>query len=150
MAVEEIYNFLQLSETIGTAGQPTVEQFAEIQAAGYQVVINLAMPTSREALPNEAELVTELGLKYIAIPVVWDQPLMSDVEQFFAIMQSHTGQKTFVHCIANMRVSAMMYLYRVICEGSHPEQAQLDLHRIWIPNTTWQGLIDQAIEQYQS
>ncbi|MGI0485603.1 protein tyrosine phosphatase family protein [Pantanalinema rosaneae CENA516] len=149
MAVEEIYNFLQLSETIGTAGQPTAEQLADIQAAGYQVIINLAMPTAKQALPNEAGLVTQLGLKYVAIPVVWDQPLLTDVQTFFAVMQANQGQKIFVHCIANMRVSALMYLYRIVCEGIKPEQAQTDLQQIWLPNDTWQQLIDRVLEQYQ-
>ncbi|MBL1174533.1 protein tyrosine phosphatase family protein [Pantanalinema sp. GBBB05] len=150
MAVDDIYNFLQLTETIGTAGQPTVEQFSDIQAAGYQVIINLAIPTSPKALPQEANLVAELGLKYIAIPVEWEHPSLTDVQQFFAAMQANWGQKLFVHCIANMRVSAFMYLYRVICEGMKPEQAQPDLHRIWTPNFTWQQLIEQLIERYQS
>lgn len=149
MAVEDIHNFLQLSETIGTAGQPTVEQFADIQAAGYQVIINLAIPTSPKALPQEANLVAELGLKYIAIPVEWEQPLLTDVQQFFAALQVNSAQQIFVHCIANMRVSAFMYLYRVICEGCKPAHAQTDLYQIWIPNATWQKFIDDVINWYQ-
>ncbi|HEY9618150.1 MAG TPA: protein tyrosine phosphatase family protein [Microcoleaceae cyanobacterium] len=149
MAVEDIYHFLQLSETIGTGGQPTVEQFADIQAAGYQVIINLAIPTAKQALPNEASIVAQLGLKYVAIPVVWEQPLLTDVQKFFAAMQANQGRKIFVHCLANMRVSAFMYLYRIVCEGSNPEQAQADLQRIWLPNDTWQHFIDRVLNQYQ-
>jgi protein tyrosine phosphatase (PTP) superfamily phosphohydrolase (DUF442 family) len=37
-----IDNFLQISPTIATAGQPTIEQFALISSAGYETVINLA------------------------------------------------------------------------------------------------------------
>jgi hypothetical protein len=65
-----IYQFLPLSETIATAGQPTVEQFPAIQAAGYDVVINLALPESANAIPEEGAIVEKLGLQYIHIPVV--------------------------------------------------------------------------------
>jgi len=55
----------------------------------------------------------------------------------------------FVHCAANMRVSAFMYLYRLIHERLSDEQAKSDLHRIWTPNDTWQAFIQQVIEHYQ-
>jgi hypothetical protein len=41
-----ILHFLPISARIGTAGQPTAAQFALIREAGYDVVINLALPTS--------------------------------------------------------------------------------------------------------
>lgn len=66
----EICNFLQLSNSIATAGQPTIEQFAAIKQAGYSVVINLALPTSTNAIPNEQQIVESQGMEYMAIPVV--------------------------------------------------------------------------------
>ena len=68
--IAAIPNFLQLSETVATAGQPTEAQITAIQAAGYRVVINLALPTSTNALPNEQALVEALGMTYIHIPVL--------------------------------------------------------------------------------
>jgi hypothetical protein len=47
--IEDIINFLQLSDRLATAGQPTIELYPAIAAAGYQVVINLALTDS----PNE-------------------------------------------------------------------------------------------------
>ena len=52
--LSSIQNFLQISPTLGTAGQPFREQFTLIAAAGYTSVINLALPTSWDAVPDEA------------------------------------------------------------------------------------------------
>jgi hypothetical protein len=41
--IDDISNFLWLSDRIATAGQPTIEQYVNIVGAEYQVVINLAL-----------------------------------------------------------------------------------------------------------
>ena len=38
-----VLNYYQISERIGTGGQPTSEQFTAIQEAGFQTVINLSL-----------------------------------------------------------------------------------------------------------
>ena len=55
--MEDIYNFLQLSDSIATSGQPTTEQFSAIKDSGYKIVINLALQTSSNALPDEKQIV---------------------------------------------------------------------------------------------
>ena len=111
--IEAIYKFLRLSDSVGTAGQPNASQFTAIKDAGYRIVVNLAVPDSPQAVANERELVAAQGLEYVHIPVLWDNPQVENALRFFATMQANTGKKIFVHCIANMRVSAFMYLYRV-------------------------------------
>ena len=147
--IEEIYNFLQLSDAVATAGQPTEAQFAAIKESGYQVVVNLALPDSKNALPHEQEIVESLGMKYFHIPVVWENPTLDDIARFFKIVEAIADKPLFVHCAANMRVSAFMYLYRRIHESVNEEQAKRDLHQIWIPNETWQNFIQQVTEYYQ-
>ncbi|HIO97215.1 MAG TPA: hypothetical protein EYG71_04740 [Leucothrix sp.] len=61
MAVENILNFIEVSELISTSGQPSPHQFEEIADAGFSTVINLAMPDSTNALPDEGGFVTEAG-----------------------------------------------------------------------------------------
>lgn len=149
-SLASIRQFLPISEQLATAGQPTEDQFAAIAEAGYEVVINLALPTSDHALAHEPALVESLGLSYIAIPVVWEQPSQVDLARFFAAIAAHAGQKTFVHCAANMRVSAFVYLYRRLQLGVSEAEAQQDLHRIWQPNPIWQQFIEQAISPTDS
>ncbi|HZG37779.1 MAG TPA: protein tyrosine phosphatase family protein [Nodosilinea sp.] len=140
-----IRNYLALSPVLGTAGQPTPEQFAAVAQAGYTVVINLALSTSDHAIPHEAELVKSLGMTHFHIPVVWEAPTPADLEIFFKVMERNSDRKTFVHCALNMRVSAFVYLYRVLRQGVDPAVALADLHRIWHPNPTWQAFIDKAL-----
>jgi protein tyrosine phosphatase (PTP) superfamily phosphohydrolase (DUF442 family) len=144
----DVLNFLQISERVGTAGQPTADQFAEIKSAGYEVVVNLAMPDSTNALSNEAELVREQGMEYVHIPVVWEDPKDSDLERFFEVMDLHRERKVFVHCVLNWRVSSFVYLHRVIQQGVPKELAGQSLHRIWEPNPVWRCFIDRSLARY--
>lgn len=142
--------FLPLSDTLATAGQPTEAEFAAIAQAGYGVVINLALPTSDYALPNEKATVEGLGMVYIAIPVLWENPTLTDLDQFFHAMEAHPGQKIFVHCALNMRVSVFVYLYRVLKLGIDPAIAQGDVFAIWQPNDRWQRFMAEAMDAFPS
>jgi protein tyrosine phosphatase (PTP) superfamily phosphohydrolase (DUF442 family) len=148
-SIVAIHNFLKLSEKIGTAGQPTEAQLAAIKAAGYRVVVNLALPSSTNALPHEQTLVEAQGMAYIHIPVLWEEPTLADFQQFVSVMQAYTEQPVFVHCAMNMRVSAFMYLYRWLFEGVDEAVAKRDLHAIWIPNDRWQAFMAQILQYYQ-
>lgn len=147
--MENIYNYRKISDLIATSGQPTKEQLPAIKESGYQTVVNLALPTSTNALPDEKQVVENLGMHYVHIPVVWENPTLEDVEQFFNVMKANVDKKIFVHCAANMRVSAFMYLYRRIYENMNDEEAKKDLDRIWQPNETWQKFIEQVLEHYK-
>ena len=144
----DILNFLQICELVGTGGQPTPEQFADIEAAGYKVVVNLAMPDSTNALPNEADLVREQGMVYVHIPVAWEDPRDVDLDRFFEVMALYRDQKVFVHCALNWRVSSFVYLYRVIQQGVPMEVAGESLLKIWKSNPVWQSFIERSLVRY--
>lgn len=148
--IEEIFNFLKLSDRIATAGQPTEAQFRAIAQTGYQVVVNLAVPESTNAIPHESEIVESLGMQYVHIPVIWTEPTLDDLDRFFTILNTNAEKPVFVHCAMNMRVSAFMYLYHRIYEQMSHEAASQELYQIWTPNDDWQKFIQQAIEHYQA
>ena len=143
--MENIYNFLKISDTIATSGQPTYEQFSAIKKAGYQVIVNLALPGSPNALKDEKQIVESQGMQYVHIPVVWENPTLENVREFFSVMEAIADKQVFVHCAANMRVSAFMYLYRCLHQGITHEDAKKDLQKIWIPNEIWQNFIEQVM-----
>lgn len=146
--LEEIYNFLKISDSIATSGQPTAAQLAAVKAAGYQVVVNLALPTSTNAIANEQQLVESQGMAYVHIPVFWENPTLEDFDRFSQVLNQNTDKKILVHCAMNMRVSAFVYLYRRIYERISDDQAKQDLQKIWMPNDTWQVFIEQVTQQY--
>lgn len=142
--MENIYNYLKISDKIATAGQPSVEQFSHIKEAGYQVVVNLALKDSSNALPNEKEVVEARGMQYVHIPVIWENPTEDKLQEFIQVMKNNLDKKVFVHCAANKRVSAFIYLYRRSQEGIDEEIAKKDLHQIWVPNEIWQQFIQEV------
>ena len=72
--IEDIRDYHHINHRLATSGQLTPEQFSAIAKAGYRVIINLAVSTSIDALKNEGAIVTDLGMVYIQIPVVGDNP----------------------------------------------------------------------------
>ncbi len=124
-------------------------QFSAIRDSGYQVVVNLALPESSNALPQEQEIVENQGMQYVHIPVIWENPTLEDIEHFFSTMDANADKNVFVHCAANMRVSAFMYLHRRLNEGISEEEAKQTLDQIWVPNETWQKFMEEVIEHYQ-
>jgi uncharacterized protein (TIGR01244 family) len=145
MALDDIRAFLLLPDGTATSGMPRPEHFREIADAGFGTVINLALPTSDNALPNEADLVTRAGMTYVHIPVLFDAPKRADYERFEKVFRAMSDQPVFVHCAANMRVSAFMYLYRVRTGMVPREVAEADLRKIWEPDATWRNFIDSIL-----
>ncbi len=147
--MENIYNYLKISDKLATAGQPSVEEFSHIKQAGYQLVINLALKDSSNALANEKEIVETQGMQYVHIPVIWENPTEENLQDFIQVMKTNADKKVFVHCAANKRVSTFIYLYRRYQEGVTDEVAKKDLDRIWIPNQTWQQFIQEVGNNYR-
>src|SRR5580765_6063731 len=130
--LNHIRNFLRIDDRLATSGMPQPNDFAAMRKAGFDVVINLALPTSDNALPNEGELVSVRGMTYVHIPVKFDAPLPADFERFTRVLEACAGQRVFVHCAANMRVSAFVFLHRMH-HGADRAIAERDLAKIWLP-----------------
>ena len=108
---------------------------------------NLATVTPSLVTVGEPQLLADNGLDYIHIPVVFDDPTDSDLNQFFEAMDANQGKKCFVHCIANARVSAFVLLYQVLRQGVPVEEADATMRQIWEPNPIWQAFIDKHLAQ---
>lgn len=143
-SIENIFNYLWLNDKIATGGQPTEKQLSAIADEGDRVVINLALDTSENALTDEKAVVESLGMQYIHIPIDFNRPTESDFALFCEAMQTHQEKKVFVHCAANLRVSAFMYLYRILYQDMNETEAKQDLDKLWQPNSTWQNLINKV------
>jgi len=145
--LSEIYNYRPLGERLGTAGQPAESQFQAIRDAGFEAVINLALPTSDNALANEGSIVSGLGMSYLHIPVNFAAPTSQDFGTFCRVMEAFEGRRVFVHCAANMRVSAFVFLYRVLHQRVSPLEAERDLHAIWQPDEVWSRFIQAQLKR---
>ena len=139
--MNSIRHFVQLTDLIGCAGQPTETQFALIAENGYQHVINLAMPNHADALTNEAELVTSLNMNYLHLPVAFDAPKPEQVRYFCHFMSALAEDKVFVHCIMNYRSSAFLYHYLTKMADYDEESAISPILRKWKPDPAWQKVL---------
>ena len=145
--MKDIYNYQFLNESLSSSGMPTAEQMKEVAEAGTQVVINLALDTSPGALPNEAAVVESLNMKYIHIPVEWNNPTKQNLDDFFAVMDEHKDDKVLVHCQANYRASSFIMMYRVLRLGWKKEDAVPIMGKMWNPEDfpVWQTFIDENL-----
>lgn len=140
MALEDILNTIIISDKVGTSGQPSPNQFQDIADAGYTSVVNLAMPDSTDALPDEGEFVTELGMNYFHIPVPFDAPTRKHLSLFLKIMKAVDEEKVWVHCALNMRVSAFMQHYqRSVLKRTEVEL--IPLLENWEPEEVWHDFL---------
>jgi len=135
----------QIFDWLWSSGQLSAQDIALLPELGIKVVVNLALPTSSNALPGEAELVARQGIAYMHIPVSWEQPEIYRLRQFFGLLKAFEGQKVWVHCAMNMRASTFIYLYRRICLKEREEEAILPLQAVWEPNETWRSFIQNAL-----
>ena len=143
--LETVRNFQIVDETLSSAGQIAYDQIPLLAEEGYEVVVNLAIADERRN-GQEGFLVAQNGLAYVHIPVDWERPELEDVEMFFDVMQANEGRRVFVHCFANMRASAFVYMYRTLVEGVPEEEARATMNEVWDPGETdqWSTLIRQA------
>jgi protein tyrosine phosphatase (PTP) superfamily phosphohydrolase (DUF442 family) len=148
--VTQVHRYRQATPTLATSGQPSAEQLASIAAAGYEVVINLALHDDpRYSLPDEAGVVRGLGLDYVHIPVRFDAPTAADLRRFFQAMEAHAHRRIWLHCAANLRVGAFLGLYRCLHDGWPREQAFAPMDELWQPDPVWSEFIRDQLEAAQ-
>jgi len=137
-----IINWLRLDDRVTTSGQPEAAQLPILQALGIRHVINLALHSHEQALPDEAASLAALGMGYSHIPVAFDHPTESDFARFCDAFEAAKDAPVHVHCIMNYRVSAFLYRYRRQVEGMSEVQARTDLEKIWRPISVWSAFIE--------
>ena len=131
--LNSITNYVQMTEDIGSSGQPDREQFAAIADAGFHVVINLAMPDSEGAIAEEGNIVTSLGMRFVHIPVDFAAPTVDDLRHFIRVMEAFSGSRIWVHCQVNARVSAFLYHYLSKVRGLPEAACRSPILERWEP-----------------
>ena len=140
MIPKGILNTIVINDRIATSGQPSPNQFAEIANADFTSVINLAMPDSTNALPDEGGFVSEVGMNYFHIPIPFDAPTRAHLSLFLKLMKTLEKEKIWVHCALNWRVSAFMAHYQ---KGTLKlsEAERVPMLESWQPDEVWQEFL---------
>ena len=141
-------NTFQVFDWLWTSGQLSENDIQRLPSLGIQTVINLATPDSPNALAGEADRVALLRVNYFQIPVNWMLPEVEQFKQFVPLVQACSGQKIWLHCVKNMRVSVFVYLYRKLILGESDETATFPLRAVWTPDKVWQEFIEEVCSCY--
>jgi protein tyrosine phosphatase (PTP) superfamily phosphohydrolase (DUF442 family) len=136
----------RLDDRITTSGQPTEAQLSDIRSLGVRHVVNLGLHTHEKALPEEAASVSRLGMTYIHIPVDFQNPTVQNFDKFCAVMEQLTDVPVHVHCIANYRVSAFIYLWRRDVLGTDEAKARAEMEAIWHPEGVWATFVSRSAD----
>ena len=144
--MNKILNYIKINELISTSGQPKIEELELIANEGFEVVINLAVATTSNALENEDKIVSSLNMSYIHIPVDFENPKISDLKLFLNVLQALGANKVWIHCAKNYRVSAFMYVYHKYILHTPFEQIDLSIFDMWQPSLVWQELMKVQLE----
>ena len=145
--LSDINNYREYSQNFSSSGQPSKKQLESLKDAGFERVVYIAFSNSGKAYADEDVLVKELGMDYVHIPVIWDQPTAADFYAFAGSMQRDADRKTLLHCQVNYRASAFSFLYRVLYENVPLAEAKADMNSVWQPNETWRKLIFEILEE---
>jgi protein tyrosine phosphatase (PTP) superfamily phosphohydrolase (DUF442 family) len=141
-------NHVVVTESLHTAGQPSAKTLAELGARGFDLVVNLAPPSSRDAVAEEGQLVAANGAAYVNIPVDWQRPTYQDFALFSAVMSGAAARKVLVHCQMNMRASVFTFLYRVVHEHVPPAQAFEAVAAVWTPRDQWADFARTVLDRH--
>ena len=111
--------------------------------------VDLLVAAASPIQPREARLeVRRKGLNRQEIRVKLDDAPQTgfDLDIFFDVMEANEGRKVFVHCFANMRASAFVYLYRTLVQGVPDSEARGVMSEVWDPGELqqWADLIERA------
>jgi len=141
--LSKIYNYHDISGLFTTSGQPNSYQLKLISKNAYDAVINLAPNSVFEgAVLNEAEILIANKVKYIHIPVDFNNPTKDDFLLFVKSLNENKDKKIWIHCAANMRVSAFVYKYRRDVLGLEVKEVIKDMELIWFPNRIWNAFLN--------
>ncbi len=131
--VPPIRNFLQVTPQFCTGGQPRLEHFAKLKAAGVKAVLNLRTPGEHLAEEEQAE-VEKAGMKYFNIPVVYTAPTDVQVDEFLRITDDVANRPMFIHCTAAIRVGTFWMIRRVLRDGMSAEAALEEAKKVGLTN----------------
>src|ERR1700752_2267629 len=74
-------NFIPISETLATSGQPTAAGLRALKAHGFDAAVYLAPLDVPGAVADEPALLAEQGLEFVHIPIPFGKPTPAHLEE---------------------------------------------------------------------
>lgn len=112
----------QAVDGVSSAGQPDAEALQVFADSGYATVIDLRGESESRGLDDEASLVEELGMSYVALPVSGSAAVnFENASRLDELIKASEGP-VLVHCGSGNRVGALLAL-RASAAGADDAEA---------------------------
>jgi len=128
----DIRAWQRLGADVTTSGRLEPRDVARLAAIGVTHVINLALETHPEALPDEGARLAAAGIAYTQIPVPFDAPTDAHFAAFCTAL-AQGPRPVHVHCIMNWRVAAFFYRWHRDVADVAEQQARAIMAQQWTP-----------------
>lgn len=119
--------FARVGDDIFVAGQPTEKGLRQLRDEGVKVVVNLRTPEEmqRDVRFDEAALVSQLGMKYVYLPVRGNDqyPYSPETVAKFAEAVRNANGKVLLHCTIAWRASHLWAAYLIKDRGISVDSA---------------------------
>ncbi len=118
-----IFNFGQVSRGYYRGSELKGHDAADLAAAGIKLVIDLRSDGDYD--PQEAQLVSEAGMRYVRIPMTTHEaPTASQISTFLSLVENVTARPVYVHCVEGRhRTGVMTAIYRMTVDGWTADRA---------------------------
>jgi len=117
-------NFGEVTPYLYRGAAPTRKGFEELARMGINIVID-----ARGDNKHRRELITKLGMQYVALP--WHCPFPRDktFAEFLRLIRDNRGKKIFVFCrLGADRTGMMIAAYRMAEQGWSAKQARAEMN----------------------
>jgi protein tyrosine phosphatase (PTP) superfamily phosphohydrolase (DUF442 family) len=121
-ALRDITNACQILPTVITGGQPSAAQLRALKGAGGAIVLDIRDPMEPR-LVEEPDLVRQLGMEYVNIPV---RPGFLDdatLERILNVLRLAGDKTVFFHCGSGNRVGGALIPYFILDHAMEEQDA---------------------------
>ena len=141
MPTNAIINFKNISDRLSIGGQPTIDQLMLLKDANFTMILQLALKEVPTSTQNEAYHARMRKLNYQMMEISYNHPTVSDVENFFQIMDAYPNERLYVHCSVGYCTSGLMVMYLMQREHLSYDASKHLVIPNWQPIPVWQDLI---------
>ncbi|HEY6073866.1 MAG TPA: hypothetical protein VIV15_10835 [Anaerolineales bacterium] len=123
-ALSDVTNACQILPTVITGGQPNAAQLRALKSAGGAIVLDIRDPMEPR-LVDEPDLVRQLGMEYVNIPVRAGSLDDATLERILTVLREAGDRTIFFHCGSGNRVGGALIPYFIL-DHNMEEQDALD------------------------
>jgi protein tyrosine phosphatase (PTP) superfamily phosphohydrolase (DUF442 family) len=121
-ALSDVPNACQILPTVITGGQPNAAQLRALQSAGGAIVLDIRDPMEPR-LVDEPQLVGQLGMEYVNIPVRAGSLDDVTIERILTVLRGAGDQTVFFHCGSGNRVGGALIPYFILDQDMEEQDA---------------------------